>query len=496
MGDARQALQAATVKEAEKQEAYLKAKKAYEVAPAVVWQFLRRIVLLGQTASKSRPQLKTEMDTAKREWEAAKDAVEQAEGRVQAAIESLKQSAEGNEQAQKFAGELETFMKAVKEMRKADSVEQLKTRRAAVTQIVAAQKKAVDKIEQAGKDVLKELLEKIELARQGITRTAKDGGTLDTYKNANGNVIKLVETKANGLVITTVEQTKQLAIPASFGSVADYAFLGSSYNRQPPAFPGFKLTSVTIENGITSIGTFAFYNNKLTSVTIPNSVQTIGMGAFAGNQLGSVNIENGITSIEASAFASNQLTSVTIPPSVTEMGRGAFQNNPQLKSVIIPEYLLIKKSALAFQSTHKDQKFFEYDKDADDYKGRALKHLVARPSGRSNRIEDSQYANQELTSVIIPFTVNEIGSSAFSNNKLTWVTIPDISDNRDNRDKVTKIEANAFAGNPQLSTVILPKVLYDKVKDLKGADRVFTTAGIKFFEYDENADDYKGDPLN
>ena len=43
------------------------------------------------------------------------------------------------------------------------------------------------------------------------------------------------------------------------------------------------LTSVTIPNSVTSIGTMAFYNcTKLTSITIPDSVTRIGVAAFSG----------------------------------------------------------------------------------------------------------------------------------------------------------------------------------------------------------------------
>ena len=41
--------------------------------------------------------------------------------------------------------------------------------------------------------------------------------------------------------------------------------------------------SVTIGNGVTSIGDYAFYNcSSLTSVTIPDSVTSIGSSAFSG----------------------------------------------------------------------------------------------------------------------------------------------------------------------------------------------------------------------
>jgi tetratricopeptide (TPR) repeat protein len=101
------------------------------------------------------------------------------------------------------------------------------------------------------------------------------------------------------------------------------------------AFQGKGLTSVTIPDGVTSIGNAAFYGNRLTSVTIPGSVTSIGRSAFRDNRLTSVTITNGVTSIGDRAFAGNQLTSVTIGNSVTTIGRSAFSNN-YLTSVTIP----------------------------------------------------------------------------------------------------------------------------------------------------------------
>ena len=64
------------------------------------------------------------------------------------------------------------------------------------------------------------------------------------------------------------------------------------------------LTSVTIPNTVTSIGSYAFYFcSGLTSVSIPNSVTSIGEGAFHG---------------------CGGLTSITIPDSVISIGHSAF----------------------------------------------------------------------------------------------------------------------------------------------------------------------------
>ena len=65
------------------------------------------------------------------------------------------------------------------------------------------------------------------------------------------------------------------------------------------------MTTVVINEGVTSIGSFAFsWCSGLTSVIIPNSVTSIGDSAFDScNGLTSITIPNSVTSIGDYAFS-------------------------------------------------------------------------------------------------------------------------------------------------------------------------------------------------
>ena len=105
------------------------------------------------------------------------------------------------------------------------------------------------------------------------------------------------------------------------------------------ACPG-GLTKISIPQGVTSIGDYAFYSCPgLTSINIPNSVTSIGVGAFTYCLgLTSIIIPQGVTSIGDTAFAQcRDLTSISVPQGVTGIGDYAFQSCSGLSSISIPQ---------------------------------------------------------------------------------------------------------------------------------------------------------------
>ena len=97
------------------------------------------------------------------------------------------------------------------------------------------------------------------------------------------------------------------------------------------------ITSITLPEGLTSIGKSAFSRCwKLTSITIPNGVTSIGSSAFYEcSNLKSIILGNSVASIEDEVFSGCNLTSITIPESVTSIGEYAFYGCNSLISVAI-----------------------------------------------------------------------------------------------------------------------------------------------------------------
>ena len=105
---------------------------------------------------------------------------------------------------------------------------------------------------------------------------------------------------------------------------------GDYYTQIPQYYFAYDnlLASITIPQGVTSIGGSAFYYcTSLASITIPQGVTSIGTFAFYYcTSLASITIPQGVTSIGGYAFSNcTSLASITIPQGVTSIGGSAFQ---------------------------------------------------------------------------------------------------------------------------------------------------------------------------
>ena len=144
------------------------------------------------------------------------------------------------------------------------------------------------------------------------------GGTC----GANGNNLTWSLTEDNELIISGT------------GKMATYT--GSSH---APWYDSRNyIQRVTMENGVTSIGNYAFINcTSLTSITIPEDITSIGNYAFSScSSLANPTIPDSVTNIGTSAFIGcKSLTSVTIPAGVTDIGLTAFANCTSLVGITV-----------------------------------------------------------------------------------------------------------------------------------------------------------------
>ena len=157
-----------------------------------------------------------------------------------------------------------------------------------------------------------------------------DSNRSPVYRNSDVKKVVIEDgvTSIGSYAFQNCRSLTNITIPNSVTSIENSAFEWCS-----------SLSSVTIPDSVTSIGEVAFYNcSDLTSITIPDSVTSIGKWAFFGCGLTSITIPDSVTSIEESVFEScSSLTSITIPDSVTSIGSSAFFNCQSLTNITIPD---------------------------------------------------------------------------------------------------------------------------------------------------------------
>ena len=126
------------------------------------------------------------------------------------------------------------------------------------------------------------------------------------------------------------------------GKMYDYDY--SEYKKAAPWIRDiYKIKSVVIEDGVTSIGSQAFYATdgypNITKVTIPSSVESIGGSAFLNcRKLVSITLPDSVEKLGDHAFYDCvKLTSVALSRSMTEIGERTFAFCHDLERVTIPK---------------------------------------------------------------------------------------------------------------------------------------------------------------
>ena len=202
------------------------------------------------------------------------------------------------------------------------------------------------------------------------------------------------------------------------------------YYTSTSPFKDYRIKTVTIGDGITSIGDYAFYScrglteltlpNSVTSIGNPNSVTSIGNSAFGGcSGLEKITVDGGNKRYDSRDNCNSIIETGTntlivgcknsvIPNSVTSIGDGAFRGCSGLTELTLPNSVW-SIGEYAFQGC----------------------------SG--------------LTELTLPSSVKSIGGYAFSEcSGLTKLTLPD---------SLESIERGAFQGCTGLAKLTLPDSL-------------------------------------
>ena len=247
------------------------------------------------------------------------------------------------------------------------------------------------------------------------------GAKSQTYTGKCGDNLTFVFTEEDGvLTITGTGAIDDSAFNMRYGWMTSVIIQNGVTSIGNSAFYGcHNLTSISIPDSVTSIGDSAFYGcDNLTSITIPDSVTSIGKEAFVNcTSLASIHIPNGVTSIPDHIFMyCSSLTGVTIPDSVTSIGEYAFYHCSGLTGITIPDSVTsIGGCAFNYCTGLTSISIPSSVKSIGDLAFTGCRSLTSFtiPEGIAS-IPDNSFVNcSSLTSITIPVSVTSIGQGAF-----------------------------------------------------------------------------------
>ena len=180
------------------------------------------------------------------------------------------------------------------------------------------------------------------------------------------------------------------------------------------------IKDLTIPDGVTSIGDYAFYGcDGITSVKIPDSVTSIGSSAFYGCSgiedvtVSQFVLDQGIRNIFSSVYRS--LTSVTIPDGVTSIVDSAFSGCSGITSVTVPSRW---KLSTVFPDAYSGIKSVEVTTGSTGvasgaFKGCASLVDITIPASVTSIGDEAFYGCRSLEHLTIPEGVTSYGISCF-----------------------------------------------------------------------------------
>ena len=234
------------------------------------------------------------------------------------------------------------------------------------------------------------------------------------------------------------DHIKEIILEDGITSIGNYAFHKCT-----------GLKSITIPDSVTNIGDSTFYGcTGLTSITIPDSVTSISWGAFYDCKTIYYNAKNAIT--DSSAFHSAE--KIIVGDSVVKIGNDAFNHCDNLESVTFMGDNRIEMGSNIFEYCNKLK---IYCKDNSFIAAYAEMNNITY-----SIIDDDGNPEYDIKNgMILSYNGNDknlfvssgtkIGFGAFENNSvITDVELSSI---------VTKIYNKAFANCTNLSKIIIPQ---------------------------------------
>lgn len=333
----------------------------------------------------------------------------------------------------------------------------------------------------------------------------------NAFKNSKVSKITFADTSDKKLVIgeyafSECDKLTKINFPSYMTEIDDYAFYKCKALETINFAPESQLTRIgdyafskdvnitefTIPSSVRQLGQYLFSGGsedtipKLTKLTIENGLETIGKNSFAGcNKLIELSIPPSVKTIQSGAFAKCGFKIISIPSTVEVIENNAFQNCNSLNYAIINRdnkycnadypYAFPDKTKEVFASLQSNENRLRYEVEYDiendiltvAVAGFDKKYLTG--DGDSTKIPDK--LSVTVDDSVMDVAVTKIKSGAFKDcTPLQSIKTPRYLDsiepyafanctnlqivNLTKSTKLSKIEENAFNGCTNLKSVV------------------------------------------
>ena len=308
-------------------------------------------------------------------------------------------------------------------------------------------------------------------------------GSKTAYESAEGwsefqNIVEYVpgqEVLASGScgdnVTYTIYSDKSMVISGT-GAMTNFTinYDDDTINRENNEYWS-QVKTVTIEEGVTSIGNYAFSNcTELTSVSIPNSMTSIGTFAFLGcSVLTSITIPASVETIGADALSYTGLTHIYIEDcdDVLRFEQVAFDMDDYEDPL---EYVYLGRN-ISTIDFHEFDLWYGVGGYPPFSRSRNLHTLEI--GDKVTYLEDWSFNSAPLQSLVIGSNVQSIGIRALSSANAGQTLVIPSNVNR----------MGAFSLSPNISTLVLEKGS-DDLELLAG----YNSQEISFYESESSID--------
>ena len=191
-----------------------------------------------------------------------------------------------------------------------------------------------------------------------------------------------------------IKKNKNLVIPDKTPDGKPVTVIGMDAFRN--LNQGYDIESVKLPDTIVEIEDYALQFNDIQSITLPRDLKKLGMGVFMMSNVNEIKWNKNLEYIDQACFFMCELGKIEVPSSVETIMNAAF-----------------RKCSLTEVTFEKDSKL--------------------------KTIQSLAFADNKLSTIVLPNKLEVIGSQAFGNNKFTELNVPGT---------LKEIGFQAFVNNP------------------------------------------------